>query len=156
MLSFDATFLVILLSFLVFMVAMRAVFFMPVARILAEREQRVHGDWEAIRSSQKTIDELEQAVEAGLSAARQRAQQLIVEAQNAAKTSGAEVIQSARLRSEQHLEQELADLKAQREQLYGQLSEQRPVWVGALLQKVLPPEIPAERFSPFAAIQEEA
>lgn len=136
MLNIDATFLLVFLSFVVFMLAMKQLYFDPIRQIKETREDKIRGDQQNALSLADQYQQLNQGYEAQLREARQKAQQIILEFRENAKKSAADQVSEAREEAHTELEAQLADLAKWREKTYKSLSTDKDQLVEAIISKV--------------------
>jgi F-type H+-transporting ATPase subunit b len=141
--QFDGTFFLIIASFVVFMLLMRAIYFEPIRRIKDQRERKKLEDREQADSSLAEYTRLQEEYEASLRDARRRAQQVILEVRQGAKKTASETVGKAREEVRQDLERQMAELARWREEAYGQLAEDRRALAGTIIQKITAGRIPA-------------
>ncbi|MBX2859851.1 MAG: hypothetical protein KTR14_01355 [Vampirovibrio sp.] len=134
--DFDATFIFVLLSFVLFMWLMKGLFFDPIARIKEEREQKLSGDRQNAQQLAQDQLQLAEDYEANLAKARADAQKLIQEKMQAARQSASATTDEARQKATAELEAKMAELDREREEAYQQLTQQRADLVGIIVGKV--------------------
>jgi F-type H+-transporting ATPase subunit b len=137
MLEINITAGVILVSFFLFMFLMKGVFFDPIAAIKLQREQKLQEDLEQARALSKEHEALYQTYEAQLKEARQKAQKVIMEFRERAKGEAFAKTQAAREEAQVQLEEQLAAIAKQREQVYQELESERTSLVQSILTKIV-------------------
>jgi F0F1-type ATP synthase membrane subunit b/b' len=146
MLQFDATFIVVLLSFIVFMLWMKQVYFEPVAAV---KRQRL--DAMALTKTQ-TATMLAQAadhtahVEAQLKQARDEAHHLTETARQQAKQTADERLQAQRNKTNAEAGQQVGAIEAHMVTVQAELMGGKEALVAGILAKLLPLDV-AERWS---------
>src|SRR6478609_1079097 len=123
--EFNATLLFVLVSFVIFMVIMKAVFFDPILKLKAQREQQLLQDRETALRSDEQHDALKQEYDAGLQKARREAQQVLQRLREEAKSNASTIIIQARVDAQAQLEREFASLAEAREKAYQTLESER-------------------------------
>ena len=136
MLNLDATFLIIFLSFIVFMLAMKQVYFDPMRAIKAQREQKILDDQQSAQAFLEQHGQLHQGYEAQLREARQKAQQIILEFRESAKKSAMDQIATVREESRVQLDRQMADLVQWREEAYQDLASEKAQLVESIIGKI--------------------
>jgi F-type H+-transporting ATPase subunit b len=136
MLSIDLTFVLVLVSFLGFMLAMKAVFFDPIQKVKEDRAQKLKTDRESAHNAAETHNKLNRDYEAQLREARKRAQQVIQEIRQEAKGKAGERVLQARENARQELEAKMEELARQREEVYEQLAPNRKALAHTIVEKV--------------------
>jgi F-type H+-transporting ATPase subunit b len=136
MLSLDGTFIVIFISFVVFMFLMRSLYFQPIMAIKTEREAVLEDGREtAETAAQKTV-QISKDCQDQLAEARKKAQQVIQKKREQAKQSAAETLAKTREEALRRMEQQSTQLKATREEVYQELQSQREGFTQLIVQKV--------------------
>ena len=130
------TFLLILTSFMVFMLGMKAVFFDPVGRIKVLREQKIKLDNISTQELQQELDTLDERIQHQMQESRLKAQALLNEAQSAAKSNGAQLVNTARQDSEAARHTLKAQLDGEQERVLAELGSQKADMVALLVQKL--------------------
>jgi len=135
--EFNATLLFVLVSFIIFMVIMKAVFFDPLLKLKAQREQQLLQDRETTQRSGEQHDALKQEYNAGLQKARREAQQVLQRLREDAKRNASTIIGQARVDAQAQLDRELASLAEAREQAYQALESERHNLKQTIISKVV-------------------
>lgn len=136
MLEFNATFILVVISFVIFMLFMKSLYFDPVGRIKQTRISRIEADQQSAAAYLADYDQLRQKYELGLSAARKEAQQIIQNLRRNAKQSAGEMIAAAKTEAGAHLEKEISELHRAQEAAYLEVSSQKSELVRLIIQKV--------------------
>jgi len=136
MLQFNATLIFVLISFIVFMILMKAIYFDPILKIRAEREQKLTDDQEAARRFAQDFERLYAEYQAGLQNARKEAHALIQEVRQQAKLSAQQALQNARAEAQTESDRRMAELSQWRESTYQQLEGDRESLTQAIIRKV--------------------
>ena len=136
MLQFNATLIFVLISFIVFMILMKGIYFDPILKIRAVREQKLTDDQEAARQFAEDFERLNAEYQTSLQNARKEAHALIQDLRLQAKNSAHENTQAARAEALQVSERQMAELNQWRESTYQQLAGERSVLTHAIITKV--------------------
>lgn len=136
MLSVNGTFLLVLVSFVVFMLLMRAVFFEPVRKVKAEREEKLKGDADSAHNAVSEISELNLNYESALKDARAKAQALVASLQTQARQEAQATVQKARSKAQEDLDKRMGELHQWREDTYQTLSGERQSLTRMIIDKV--------------------
>ena len=136
MLEFNATLLLVLVSFLIFMGLMKSIYFDPVARVKQARQNKLAGDQKSAQDFLQDLDHLKHAYEAGLAEARAKAQQVIADIRRKAKASAGEAIHLAREDARTALDIQMAEMHRWQEEAYQELSQERPQLAKRIIQKI--------------------
>jgi len=140
--EFNATLLFVLVSFIIFMVIMKAVFFDPILKLKAQREQQLLQDRETAQRSDEQHDALKQEYDAGLQKARREAQQVLQRLREDAKRNASTIISQARADAQTQLDREFASLAEAREQAYQSLESERHNLKQTIISKVVKHPMP--------------
>lgn len=138
MLSIDGTFLVILLSFVIFMGLMKSLYFAPLMRIKHERESTIQGSHQIREEANGKAAQLSQQYSEELAKARSQAQQLIQEQRDRAKGSATEHLSLARQKAFSEMEQQASRIQKSREKVYQSLEPQREAFIQVILDRISP------------------
>jgi len=136
MLTFNFTFVIVFLSFLVFMTLMKAVFFDPIAKIRKEREAKLDADKQAAKTAALQLEKLQTEYDESIKQARRQAQDVVNQLRVEAKKSAADTMATAREEARTHLDAKLGELSQWREETYQQLGSERQQLVQIILSKV--------------------
>jgi len=134
--QFNATFLFVLLSFFVFMLLMKAVFFDPLLRIKTAREQQLEGDKVTASSAADEWVQLRHRYEDGLKEARKAAYGLIQESSRHAKTEAQAIVQTAKQQAQQQIDAQLQTLQSWRDNAYQDLQQERAALAQLVVERV--------------------
>ena len=130
------TFLLILASFMVFMLCMKAMFFDPVGRIKVLREQKIKLDSISAQELQQELDTLQERIRHQMTESRLKAQALLNEAQAGAKASASAVIGSARQEADVARQALKTQLDGERDRVLAELSGQKGEMVNLLVHRL--------------------
>lgn len=119
--AFNATLLILFLSFIVFMLAMRALFFAPLARIKRERDEMLALANTARGDAEAKMAQLEADYKAELEKARRDAANALQAQLTAARNQAAEAMAAQRESAQQDIEKAQAKLLKEREKVLQQL-----------------------------------
>jgi F0F1-type ATP synthase membrane subunit b/b' len=136
MLQFDLTLVVIFISFVVFMLAMKAVFFDPVGRIKILREQKIRLDNISAQELQQELETLSQRIHHQMIESRLKAQQLLNDAQANARQQAATLVGQARTEATTAHAALQAQLLDERQSVLNQLHTRKPEMVDLLLARL--------------------
>ena len=142
MLSFDATFLWVLISFVVFMLLMKGLYFDPIQQIKEKREHQKEQDAARRKECMAASVELETSYENGLKEARKKAHQLIQQQRQDALKRAAEEVAQSKASAMSKLQGELDKLAHERDALYEQLLSEKQALADLIIQKVTTVKIP--------------
>ncbi len=134
--TFNATLLFVIISFVVFTILMKAIYFDPIMKIKNERERKIIDDQESAVNFAQQYEILNQEYQAGLKKARQDAHSVIQEIRQQAKTSAQKAVIEARTSAQAQTDQQMAELDAWRESTYRQLESERASLTQAVIAKV--------------------
>ena len=134
--EFDGTFIVVIISFIGFMLLMRSIYFEPIRQIKAERETKKATDKQNASDYLKELEALQASYEQGLQDARKKAQQQIQQLRQNAKQSAAEKISAAKADAQKALDQKLIELAKWQEETYDTLKSERQALTQIVIGKV--------------------
>lgn len=134
--QFNATLLFVMISFVVFMLAMKAIYFDPILKIKAEREQKLQGDRASAERSAEAFERLQADYESGLKQARKDAHNVIQEIRQKAKADAQKALLDARVLAQTETDRQMAELQSWRESTYQQLEAERDALKRAVIAKV--------------------
>jgi F-type H+-transporting ATPase subunit b len=134
--EFNATLIFIMVSFLIFMILMKIIYFDPMLKIKYERERKLTDDRESAQRFAQDYDRIRAEYEAGLKQARREALQLIQEVRQQAKANAQQTITQARLSAQGEMDQRMGELAEWRESTYRQLEDERTALTRAIIRKV--------------------
>lgn len=141
--QFDGTFFAVILSFTVFMILMRAVYFEPIRQLKEQREAKKRVDRKDTVAFVEEHERLQLEYETGLKEARKKAQQVIQELRQDAKKQASVTVGQARDNVRSELEGKMEELSRWREESYAKLGEERQALAQAIINKVTARRIPA-------------
>jgi F0F1-type ATP synthase membrane subunit b/b' len=136
MLQFDLTLVLVLVSFLVFMLGMKAVFFDPVGRIKVLREQKIKLDQISTDELQQEVDMLTQRVQHQVTESRLKAQQLLTDSQALAKAQAGALVADARSQSDLARNALTGQLQAETARLQTELGERQQELVNLVMARL--------------------
>jgi F-type H+-transporting ATPase subunit b len=134
--QFNATLVFVLLSFVIFMLLMKAVFFDPMLKVKAQRERQLELDSESARKAGDEAERLTLDYESAVNRARREAQHIIQQIRQDAKTKAASAIAQARQTAQADLERQLGELAQWREATYQNLESERVALKEAIIRKI--------------------
>jgi F-type H+-transporting ATPase subunit b len=136
MLALNATFIIVFISFVLFMLLMRGVFFEPVAGILAQRSQKLADDREAIESSQVSCAQLTAQYQQSIAGAQRKAQAVLQASRDEARKQVTQLLEDARQQAQRDVEAQLAELKTWQANTMTQLVSEKEGLVQLVIQKI--------------------
>ena len=136
MISFDLTFILVFLSFLVFMFAMKSLFFDPIARIKEQRENKLFDDQAKVDEAARALRFMTGDYEAQIKEARKKAQEQIAQMSQDAKQQASTLLAETREQVRQELDKSLQELSQWREDTYQQLAGNRQELKQIIMAKV--------------------
>lgn len=136
MLSIDGTFLVIFLSFFVFMFVMKGLFFEPIMTLKREREGTVEAGQQAAEDAVQKRTHMLREYEQQLTEAKRKAQAVIQEKREWAKSSAASHLGKSREQALSDYEKQAALLKEARERVYQELQSERDAMAKTIVEKL--------------------
>lgn len=108
--EFNATFLVSIISFIVFTIIMNAIFYKPLQKVVLEREQFINDTNEEAKSHRKKSEAILKDKEHKLEKTRQDAKKIILENSDKAKTQKANLAAEAHQKANSEIEAAKTDL----------------------------------------------
>lgn len=136
MFHFNVTLILMLVSFIIFMVLMKAIYFDPMLKIRAEREQKLTDDQKSADQFVEDFERIFAEYQATLQNARKEAHTLIQELRLKSKASAHETLQQARSEAQAESDRQMADLHQWRETTYLQLKDERHTLSQAIIGKI--------------------
>lgn len=97
--EFNATFLVSIISFLVFMKIMNAIFYIPLTNLIEERENIVNKNFEDAKQTNIEVETLLKNKEEQLANAAKESRQILIDKTNEANTEYHEQLTNAKINS---------------------------------------------------------
>ncbi len=134
--EFNATLLFVMISFVVFMILMKALFFDPILRVKETRERKVTGDREDARQFLDDYEQIRLSYEAELKQARREAHRIIQEVRQTAKVTAQQTLMDARTQAQSELSAKMVTLAEWRESTYQQLETERSHLTQSIIRKV--------------------
>jgi F0F1-type ATP synthase membrane subunit b/b' len=134
--EFNATLVFIMISFVIFMVLMKVIYFDPILNIKHERERKMADDQTSARKFAEDYERIHAEYLAGLQKARKDAHQVIQEVRQQAKTSAQQALTEARANAQAETDRQMAELQSWRESTYQQLAGERDALTQAIISKV--------------------
>jgi len=134
--EFNATLIFVMISFAVFMLAMKAIYFDPILKLKYEREHKLQDDKDAAQRFVEEFERIHADYEAGLKKARKEAHQIIQEIRQQAKSSAQQALMEARTKAQAEMDRQMADLAAWRESTYRELENERGALTRTIIEKV--------------------
>lgn len=106
MLQFNATFIVAIISFVVFIMIMNAIFYKPVLKIIEEREKFIRDNYDEANATKEKADNLLQDKETRMNETYKNAKQILTDNKIQANLSAQEIIENAKSSSEAKISSE--------------------------------------------------
>lgn len=131
------TLLIVFLSFVVFMLLMKAVYFDPILKIKHARERKILEEQETALKMAEEYAALSREYEAGLKKARQEAHRLIQEIRQQAKQSAQDSLAKSREEALAETARQMDALAQWREETYRQMESERESLKRTILDKVV-------------------
>ena len=122
--EFNATFLVSMVSFIVFIVIMNAIFYEPILKIIEERENFINGNYNDAKSSREESVILTNKKETRLTEALTESRKIISENVNNANEKSKNLTDNAKLASQQKVTTTKIQLQEQEKEIANALSIQ--------------------------------
>jgi F-type H+-transporting ATPase subunit b len=135
--EFNATLIFVMVSFIVFMVLMKAIYFDPMLKIKYERERKLTDDRDAAQRFAEDYNRLRAEYEAGLKQARREAHHIIQEIRQQSKTSAQQALTTARQDAQEEMDRNLNELAQWREVTYQQLEAERSNLTRSIIRKII-------------------
>ncbi len=139
---FNLTTLIVFASFVVFMFAMKAVYFDPMLKLMDEREHKMRRDRNSAEALTKDCDALSLQYDQALKEAQIKGMSLIRQLRQDASKSAAEVTGKARQDANARIEKQLEELSQWKEEAYAKLASDRANLKEAVLAKVTRKKVP--------------
>lgn len=106
MLQFNATFIVAIISFVVFIMIMNTIFYKPVLNVIEEREKFIRGNYDEANATKEKADNLLQDKETRLNETYKNAKQILTDNKIQANLSAQEMIANAKSSSDAKINSE--------------------------------------------------
>ncbi|MBO6086982.1 ATP synthase F0 subunit B [bacterium] len=106
MLQFNATFIVAIISFVVFIMIMNTIFYKPVLNVIEERENFIRGNYDEANATKEKADNLLQDKETRLNETYKNAKQILTDNKIQANLSAQEMIANAKSSSDAKINSE--------------------------------------------------
>lgn len=134
--TFNATFLFTLISFAIFALLMKAIYFDPIMKIKNERERKLIDDQESSVDFVRQYEKLHLEYQAGIKQARMEAHHVIQEIRQSAKTSAQKTIVEARTQAQADTDRHMGELRDWRESTYREMASERATLTQGVIAKV--------------------
>lgn len=134
--EFNATLVFVMVSFIIFMVLMKAIYFDPMLKIKYERERKLTDDKNSAQQFAEDYERIHAEYLASLQKARKEAHQLIQEIRQSAKANAQQALVEARSAAQSETDRQMADLHNWRETTYSQMEGERDALTRAIVAKV--------------------
>jgi F-type H+-transporting ATPase subunit b len=132
--QFNATLIFVMISFVIFMILMKAIYFDPILKIKYER--KLDEDQTNARQFSEEYERIHAEYQAALHKARKEAHQIIQEVRQTAKNSAQQTIMEARTSAQAETDRQMEELHAWRETTYRQMAAERDALTQAIISKV--------------------
>jgi F-type H+-transporting ATPase subunit b len=140
MLAFNATFLFILLSFIIFTVALKQLFFDPLFGIKQAREDKKEADRVKSAACLAESSELSEHYANSLQDARRHSQAMVFEKRQQSKKDAASIMARAQQKASEQFEADMLQLRQWREETSHALESERQSLASQIYGMVLEPE----------------
>ena len=137
MFDINGTFVVFLISFLIFMVLLNAILIKPVASVIEARAAKIKGDLEAGKAARETSEELLRNYEERLHSIRTQAQAVINEAVSAASKVRDQEMSRIAAEGQAKLEKAKEEIRTEKTRLIEDLVKQESELVQTIVSKLL-------------------
>jgi|GEM_PF-1851198 len=134
--EFNATLVFVMVSFIIFMVVMKVIYFDPILNIKHERERKLTDDKSSAEQFAEEYERVYAEYQAALKKARQEAHQLIQEIRQNAKLAAQQSLTEARANAQNESDRQIAELNNWRETTYSQLEGERNELTKAIVSKI--------------------
>lgn len=134
--EFNATLVFVMISFIIFMVLMKIIYFDPMLKIQREREQKLTDDRLNAQQFLAEYERIHADYQSSLKEARKEAHMVIQEIRQQAKLTAQHSLQVARSQAQSEMEQQMADLNAWRETTYQSMQSEREALIKIIVSKV--------------------
>lgn len=134
--QFNFTLILVFASFVVFMIAMKAIYFDPMLKIKDERDRKLSDDRNSAQRFAEEYEHLHADYESGLKQARKDAHLVIQEVRQQAKSEAQKALSDARATAQTETERQMKDLQEWRESTYQQLDVERNTLKQTVIAKV--------------------
>lgn len=144
MFEINGTLIIFVVSFLLFMFLLDAILLKPVAKVIAEREEKIKGHIEAGKSSRERAQNLLDRYEQDLRNMRDKAQKHIADASEAANKERQATLAKLHKDGQERLNAAKAEIEKEREALIDALIPEEKALVETITQKVLGETVPVQ------------
>lgn len=126
MFDINGTFLIIFVSFIVFVVVMKGLFFDPLMQVISEREGLIEGAARATKQAAEKQQAVTQSIEQTLQAAYAKAQSLVQQQTDAAREKAQGLRQTAKAESLKQIDDNAKAFSTQSDAIYQELKHNQP------------------------------
>jgi F-type H+-transporting ATPase subunit b len=137
MFDFDATLPLMAVQFLLLTAVLNIVFFKPLSKVLAERQEYINGNNTEARERQDKAKRLAQEYEEQLSSSRRQSQTIVADAQAEAQKKSSQQLGEAQRRLQEQSANTQRELDAQKQAAFSQLEQQVNSFSRQILGKLL-------------------
>ena len=134
--NFNATIIIVFLSFIAFMFAMKQVYFDPMFAIQKEREDKKKMDRDQAQAAHNHADTLQESYDSGINEARKKSQETVNQALRDARQSASEKLATARQDANQQIQDKITEMQQWRQDAYEQLSDKRQELKDLVIHKI--------------------
>ena len=144
LMQIDGTFIFVVISFLIFLFIIKAILFMPITKVLAERENFYAKNSKMEAESKEKSHALLEEKESALQKSRQEAGNIIKETSKTAREQSAEAIKETKKEIQQEIEKNKSNLESEYQNSKRELRGEISGFVSSIVSKVLNENISIE------------
>ena len=141
MLEFDATFLIAIVSFIIFMMIMNKILYKPITKIIGEREKFYEKNKNILKEKEREIEAIQEVKKAKITETHKEALELLADKTVKIKNKKAEVIKAVKEENQIKLVQQNEFLDVERQKVLSELNDELADFVRLVAQKVLEKEV---------------
>ncbi len=141
MLEFDATFLIAIASFIIFMVIMNKILYKPITKIIGEREKFYEKNRNILKEKESEIEAIENDKKEKLAKTHQEASELVVGKTAEIKDKKSNAIKAQKEENQIKLVQQNEILSTEKQKVLEELDDKLADFVKEVAQKVLEKEV---------------
>jgi len=134
--DFNLTLILVIVSFVIFMLLMKAIYFDPMLKIKLAREEKMNADQASAQQLSQEFEQIEANYQATIQKARKDAHTVIQTIQQDARRSSQETIQKARAEVQADLERQMTDLHQWQETTYQEMAPDRNILTQTVIHLV--------------------
>lgn len=136
MFDFNGTLIIVFVSFFIYMLIMKPLFFDRLMAVLGERDLVISTAENKANDVAEKFKQLEIETQQKLSAAHQNAQSTIKDATNQARLQASEMKSKAEEKAKSHITHVVTTLHESTQQCYDQLAPQKNEWAQSILSRL--------------------